>query len=189
MTIVPHDHRARGSGRRRVAGTPAVLGDSLFSGDFYCPLYPGVYRALLRAWQEYRTQWGRQALILQSPHSSCVSGAHPSRPSLWATPRPPGAAGAPAGQGWGCVPGTAITPHTHPQAICLAPVWGPRPGTLLTLWPWACTREGAEGCWSHCWLVRATGYILRDFGRQLLSLWLLEIKHGRKIYTVEFGKH
>jgi hypothetical protein len=40
MTIVPHDHRARGSGRQRVAGMTVVLGDSLFSDDFYCPLYP-----------------------------------------------------------------------------------------------------------------------------------------------------
>lgn len=40
MTIVPHDHRARGSGRQLVAGTTVVLGESLFSDDFYCPLYP-----------------------------------------------------------------------------------------------------------------------------------------------------
>lgn len=31
--------------------------------------------------------------------------------------------------------------------------------------------------------------ILRDFVRQSVSLWLLEIKHGRKIYTMEFGKY
>lgn len=31
--------------------------------------------------------------------------------------------------------------------------------------------------------------ILRDFVRQSVSLWSLEIKHGRKIYTMEFGKY
>lgn len=40
MMIVPHDHRARGSGRQLVAGMTVVLGESLFSDDFYCPLYP-----------------------------------------------------------------------------------------------------------------------------------------------------
>lgn len=55
-----------------------VLGESLFSGDFYCPLYPGVYRALLRAWQEYYTWWGQEALIFQLQCCRSILGSHPS---------------------------------------------------------------------------------------------------------------
>lgn len=53
MTIVPHDHRAHGSGRQRVAGMTVVLGESLFSDDFYCPLYPaftGLCSGLAGIW-------------------------------------------------------------------------------------------------------------------------------------------
>lgn len=88
MTIVPHDHRARASGRQRVAGMTGVLGDSLFSSDFYCPLYPSVYRALLRAWQEQRTQWGPQTLIFHPRGCRSVCGPHPSLPWLCMVLRP-----------------------------------------------------------------------------------------------------
>lgn len=40
MLIALHDHGAPGSGRQLVAGMTVVLGESLFSDDFYCPLYP-----------------------------------------------------------------------------------------------------------------------------------------------------
>jgi hypothetical protein len=79
MTIVPHDHRAHGSGRQYVAGMTVVLGESLFSSDIYCPLYPGVYRALLQAWQEYSTPWG---WCLNIPASVLLT--HPwAHPSTW----------------------------------------------------------------------------------------------------------
>lgn len=55
-----------------------VLGESLFSSDFYCPLYPGVYRALLQAWQEYRTPWGWPTLIFQSQSCRSILRSHPS---------------------------------------------------------------------------------------------------------------
>lgn len=62
------------------------LGESLFSDDFYCPLYPGIYRALLWAWQEYGTrragagEWGMLhilAVMLQT-----VLWVHPPTRSL-----------------------------------------------------------------------------------------------------------
>lgn len=176
MTIVPHDHKTRGTGRRRVAGTPVVLGDSLFSSDFYCPLYPGVYRALLRAWQEYRTRGGWQALTFQAPYGTCLR-VHPSGPSLCVTRRTQGAPGTLVEQGWGCV---RRPMYPHPNHLLGSSLLSRAGATanavaflgLAKVW-------GGRGVhWSCYWLRRAACYIRRDFVRQLVSLWLHEIKHG-----------
>ena len=108
-----------------------VLGDSLFSGDFYCPLYPGVYRALLQAWQEYCTRWGWQALIFQSSSCRCISGSHLSCPSLCGISGPQGVPGAPVGQGWGCVQRHMYPHPSHLLGSSLLSQARP----LLTLWP------------------------------------------------------
>lgn len=99
MTIVPHDCGARVSGRQRVAGMTVVLGDPLFSSDFYCPLYPSIYRSLLRAWQEYHTQRGWQTVIFPSKGCRFVFGSHPPLPSPRVGLRPQRAPGALVGEG------------------------------------------------------------------------------------------
>lgn len=74
MTIVPHDHRARGSVRQLVARMTVVLGESLFSDDFYCPLYP--------AFTGLCSGPGRN-----TAHGGAGGPADPScRPVLWAHP-------------------------------------------------------------------------------------------------------
>lgn len=145
MTIVPHDHRAHGSGRRCVAWMTVVLGDSLFSSDFYCPLYPGVYRALLGAWQEYRTRWGWQALIFQAPHPSC--------PSLCVIRRPQGAPGALGGEHWHGVRSTITPLEPFAWFVCC-----PRPGAMLTLLSYLDVQRGGV---QRCWLRRAAAQFSR----------------------------
>ena len=113
MTMVPHDHRARGCSKQRVAGMTVVLGDSLFSSDFYCPLYPGIYRALLRAWQEYHNGGAGRPRCCKSRCCRPAFASHPSpSPRLCVILRPQGAPGVLTGQG--CGEGSR---HAHPSHL------------------------------------------------------------------------
>lgn len=147
MTIVPHDHRARVSGRQRVAGMTLVLGDPLFSSDFYCPLYPSVYRALLRAWQEYRTRWGRQPSIFhQGAADPSLSLIHRVQVFVWYLVQ--GAPGALVGEGWRVGARSTGIPT---QAICFVLVCCPRPGdtanpVVLLGSARGCAKEGVLRC-------------------------------------------
>lgn len=76
-----------------------LQGTHYFQANFYYPLYPGVYGALLLAWQEYRPRRGWEALIFHGCAAELPLGlSHITQPQV--TPRPQqGLRGNPVGEG------------------------------------------------------------------------------------------